>query len=67
MLCKGVDLTSAMQNADVILIHSSLVVLQHRAVIRRALGYSLVHIHMLDSGIEVDGALARCLRWVIRQ
>ena len=57
VLCKGVDPTSAMQNADDTLIHSSLVVLSQRAFIRRTLGHSLVRINMLDSGIKVDCTL----------
>ena len=67
VLCKGVDPTSAMQNIDVILIHSSLILLSQRAFIRRTLGHSLVRIRMLDSGIRIDCALAHCLKWAIQQ
>ena len=67
VLCKGVDPTSAMQNADVILIHSSLIVLSQRAFIRRTLGHSLVRINMLDSGIKIDCTMAHCLKWAIPQ
>ena len=63
VLCKGVDPTSAMQNADVVLIHRSLIIL----FIRRTLGHSLVRIKMLDSGIRLDCTMAHCLKWVIQQ
>ena len=67
VLCKGVDLTSAMQNADVILIHGSLSILSQRTFIRRTLGHSLVCIRMLDSGIRLDCTLAHCLMWAMQQ
>ena len=56
-----------MQNADVILIHSFLIILSQRAFIRRTLGHSLVRIRMLDSGIKLDCTLAHCLKWAMQQ
>ena len=62
----GSDL-SYMQNADVILIHSSLIVLSQRDFIRQPLGRTLVCINMLDSSIKMDCTLAHCLKWAIQQ
>ena len=56
-----------MQNADVTLIHSSLIVLSQGASTLRTLGHSLARINMLDSGIKIDCTLAHCLKWVIQQ
>ena len=67
VLCKGVDPTSAMQNADVILVHSSLVILSQRAFLGQTLGNSVVRIRMLDSDIRLDCTLAHCLKWAIQQ
>ena len=67
VLCKGVDPTLAMQSGDVVLIHSSLIILSQRTYIKRTLGHSIVRISMLGSGIKLDCTLAHCLKWVIQQ
>ena len=67
MVQCGCDPTSAMQNADVVLIHSSLIILSQRTFIRQTLGHSLVHIRMLGPGIKLDRTLAHSLKWVIQQ
>ena len=61
VLSKGVDPTSAMETADAMLVHSSIIIHSQPAYIRRPRGHSYGRIRMLNSGIGMDCTLAHCL------
>ena len=76
-LCKGVDPTSAMQNADVKLIHSSLIILSQATSLHQASARALSGSYQ-DAGLGHQtrlhtGSLAHCLKcltsdkWAIQQ
>ena len=52
VLISGVDPTLAIETAENILIHSSLLILSPRTHIQRTLGQSMVQCYMLEQGMD---------------
>ena len=68
VLSSGVDPTLALETADNILIHSSLLILSPGTHIQRTLGQAMLQCYMLEQGMDTaQYTLAQSLRWAIKQ
>ena len=68
VLSSGVDPTLALETAENILIHSSLLILSPLTHIQRTLGQFMVQCYVVGQGVDTTTyTLARSLRWACKQ
>ena len=68
MPSSGVDPTLAIEKAENIVIHRSLLILSPLTHIQRTLGQAMVQCYMLEQSLDTAHCtLARSLRWAIKQ